>query len=82
MEYDVIKIPVSDGTEREFAIMNTFQVEGRDYIAVSLVEGDEIREGVFLYRSQAVSEGELVVEQITSEEEYDEVVKAFEMLED
>lgn len=82
MEYDVIRIPVSDGTEREFAIMNTFQVEGRDYIAVSLVEGDEIREGVFLYRSQAVSEGELVVEQITSEEEYDEVVKAFEMLED
>lgn len=82
MEYDVIKIPVSDGTEREFAIMNTFQVEGRDYIAVSLVEGDEIREGVFLYRSQAVSEGELVVEQITSEEEYDEVVKTFEMLED
>lgn len=82
MEYDVIKIPVSDGTEREFAIMNTFQVEGRDYLAVSLVEGDEIREGVFLYRSENVSEGELVVEQITSEEEYDVVVKAYEILED
>ena len=57
MEYDVIQIPVSDGTERDFAIMNSFQVEGRDYIAVSLVEGDEIREGVYLYRSEAVSEG-------------------------
>ncbi|MGN0424939.1 MAG: DUF1292 domain-containing protein [Acetatifactor sp.] len=82
MEYDVIQIPVSDGTERDFAIMNSFQVDGRDYIAVSLVEGDEIREGIYLYRSETVSEGELIVEQIESAREYETVVKAFEALED
>lgn len=27
-EYEVISIPVSDGTEKEFAIMDTFTVEG------------------------------------------------------
>ena len=26
-EYEVIRIPVSDGTEKEFAIMDTFTVE-------------------------------------------------------
>ena len=82
MEYDVIQIPVSDGTERDFAIMNSFQVEGKDYIAVSLVERDEIREGIYLCRCETISDGELMVEQIQSEKEYEKVVKAFEALED
>lgn len=81
MEYDVIQIPVSDGTERDFAIMNSFQVEGKDYIAVSLVEGDEIKDGFYLYRCENLSEGELIVEQIPSQKEYEAAVKAFEALE-
>ena len=35
-EYEVIRIPVSDGTEKEFAIMDTFTVEEKHYMAVSL----------------------------------------------
>ena len=42
-EYEVISIPVSDGTERDFAIMDTFEFEGQGYLAVSLIEGDEIQ---------------------------------------
>ena len=49
-EYEVISIPVSDGTERDFAIMDTFEFEGQGYLAVSLIEGDEIQEGVYIYR--------------------------------
>ena len=49
-EYEVIRIPVSDGTEKEFAIMDTFTVEEKHYMAVSLIEEDEIQEGVYLYR--------------------------------
>ena len=37
-EYEVIRIPVSDGTEKEFAIMDTFTVEEKHYMAVSLIE--------------------------------------------
>ena len=33
-EYEVISIPVSDGTERDFAIMDTFEFEGQGYLAV------------------------------------------------
>lgn len=43
-EYEVISIPVSDGTERDFAIMDTFEFEGQGYLAVSLIEADEIQE--------------------------------------
>ena len=32
-EYEVISIPVSDGTERDFAIMDTFEFEGQGYLA-------------------------------------------------
>ena len=42
-EYEVISIPVSDGTERDFAIMDTFEFEGQGYLAVSLIEGDGSR---------------------------------------
>ena len=34
-EYEVVSIPVSDGTEKEFAIMDTFTVEEKHYMAVS-----------------------------------------------
>ena len=79
-EYEVITIPVSDGTEREFAIMNTFETEGRKYVAVSLIDGDEIQDGVFLYRYTDAEDGDMIVEQITLPSEYKKVVKAYESL--
>ena len=56
-EYEVIRIPVSDGTEKEFAIMDTFTVEEKHYMAVSLIEEDEIQEGVYLYRYRDAEDG-------------------------
>ena len=64
-EYEVISIPVSDGTERDFAIMDTFEFEGQGYLAVSLIEGDEIQEGAYIYRYHNAEDGDVVVEQIT-----------------
>lgn len=77
-EYEVIKIPVSDGTEKEFAIMDTFTVDEKSYMAVSLVQEDEIQEGVYLYRYQDAEDGEVVVEQISDPAEYDKIVKVYE----
>lgn len=77
-EYEVISIPVSDGTEKEFAIMDTFAVEGKSYMAVSLIQEDEIQEGVYLYRYQDAEDGDIVVEQITEPAEYKRVSKAYE----
>lgn len=77
-EYEVVKIPVSDGTEKEFAIMDTFSVDEKSYMAVSLVQEDEIQEGVYLYRYQDAEDGEIVVEKISDPAEYDKIVKAYE----
>lgn len=77
-EYEVISIPVSDGTEKEFVIMDTFTVEGKSYMAVSLIQEDEIQEGVYLYRYQDAEDGDIVVEQITEPAEYKRVSKAYE----
>lgn len=80
-EYETIQIPVSDGTEREFAILKTFSVEGKNYVAVSLVEKDEIKEGVYIYRYSDAEDGDMIVEQITLPAEYKKVVRAYEAME-
>lgn len=77
-EYEVIRIPVSDGTEKEFAIMDTFTVEGKSYMAVSLIQEDEIQEGVYLYRYRDAEDGDIVVEQITEPAEYKRVSRTYE----
>lgn len=79
-EYDVISIPISDGSERDFAIMETFQVEGKNYVAVSLIDGDEIQEGVYLYRYKNAEDGDMIVEKITLPSEYKRVVRAYEKM--
>ena len=81
MEYDVISIPVSDGTEKEFAIMDTFELDGKTYMAVSLVEGDEITEGVYLYAYEEAEDGDVVVSQISDAAEYEKVAEAYGELE-
>lgn len=76
-EYEVIMIQVSDGSEKEFAIMDTFEVEGKKYMAVSLVEGDEIQEGIYLYGFRETEEGEIIPEQIVDQEEYEKVADIY-----
>ncbi len=77
-EYEVVTIPVSDGTEREFAIMDTFDVRNKKYMAVSLVEDDEIKEGVYIYRYYNAEDGDVIIEEIAEPEEYNKAVKAYE----
>jgi len=79
-EYEVISIPVSDGTEKDFAIMDTFMVDEVNYIAVSLIDGDTIQEGVYLYRCNQADDGDVIVETISKPAEYKRVTKAYESL--
>lgn len=77
-EYEVVSIPVSDGTEKEFAIIDTFEIRHKKYMAVSLVEEDEIKEGVYLYRYYNAEDGDVVVQEIGDPEEYNKAVAAYE----
>lgn len=79
-EYEVISIPISDGTERDFAIMDTFETGGTNYVAVSLIEDDEIQEGVYLYRYTTAEDGDMIVETIAGQAEYQRAVNVYEKL--
>lgn len=76
-EYEVISIPVSDGTEKEFAIIDTFQNRERTYMAVSLIENEEIQEGVYIYRYKDTEDGCVQVEQIEDPLEYGRVTARY-----
>lgn len=77
--YDTVMIPLSNGQEQEFAIMDEFTFENRHYIAVSVVSGDEIQEGLYLYRATPVGE-QLDISMIDDEEEFEKVTSYYEKL--
>ena len=45
-----------------------------------LIEGDEIQEGVYIYRYQNAEDGDVIVEKITAPAEYKKVAKAYEQM--
>ena len=77
MEYEVIKIAVSDGTEKEFAIIDKFEFNNKKYMSVSLIEDDEIQEGMYIYGYIDADDGDVVVEIITDMQEYDDVTEYY-----
>ena len=76
-EYDTVMIPLSNGTEQEFAIMEEFDLEEKHYIVVSPVMNDEIQEGFYIYRSVAVGD-ELDISRIEDADEFARVTEYFE----
>jgi len=76
-EYKVISIPISDGTEREFAIIDTFEVRRKKYMAVALIEDEDIKDGIYIYRYQKADDGDVIVEEIAEIDEYDKVAAVY-----
>lgn len=77
--YDTVLIPVSGGKEQEFAIMEEFDFEGKHYLVVSPVVGEEVQEGFYLYSSVEV-DGALEISQIADPEEFEKVSVYFEAM--
>ena len=75
--YDTVMIPLSDGQEQEFAIIDEFDYEKHHYIVVSRVLEDEIQEGLYLYRASETEEG-LKISRIEDEEKFVQVSAFFE----
>ena len=67
--YDTVMITVSSGAEKEFAIMEEFDLEEKHYIVVSPVEDNQVQEGLYIYRA-VVSGEELEVSRIEDAEEF------------
>ncbi len=75
---DTMTLTLEDDSELECAVVTTFTAGGKDYIALLPLEGIEAEEGeVFLYRFHVGEDGDPVLENIESDEEYDVVSDAF-----
>lgn len=78
-EYTTFILEMSDKKKHEFAIVEEFDYEEKHYVLVSEVKGDEITEGVYLFRAESQGE-DFLVEEIEDKEEYAKAVKAYEAL--
>ena len=78
-EYTTFILEMSDKKKHEFAIVEEFDFEEKHYVLVSEVKGDEITEGVYLFRGESQGE-DFIVEEIEDKEEYARAVKAYEAL--
>lgn len=78
-EYTTFELEMTDKKKHEFAILEEFDFEEKHYVLVSEVIGDEITEGVYLFKADSQGE-DFIVEEIESKEEYAKAVKAYEAL--
>ncbi|WBW50732.1 DUF1292 domain-containing protein [Peptoniphilus equinus] len=78
-EYDVISIPMEDGGELDCVVIDTFEVDGGNYIA--LVAEDEVEDGdILLFKYEELEDEEIELVEIESEEEFDRVAEVFNQL--
>ncbi|MBQ7775401.1 MAG: DUF1292 domain-containing protein [Lachnospiraceae bacterium] len=78
-EYTTFILEMSDKKKHEFAIVEEFDFEEKHYILVSEVKGDEITEGVYMFRGETKGE-DFFVEEIEDKEEYARATAAYEAL--
>lgn len=76
-----VTLSLDNGSEVECALIAIFASGERDYAALLPLEGKEADEGeVFIYRYSEDENGEPVLDNIQSDEEYDLVADAFDEL--
>lgn len=81
-EFDTtVTLTLDDNQEIECGLVATFSAGERDYVALLPLEGSEADNGeVFIYRYSEGSDGEPVLDNIESDEEYELVADAFDEL--
>lgn len=80
-EYDVIAIPMEDGSELNCLVIDIFDVEGDQYI--SLIPEDDIEEGeVIIFKYQELDNEEVELTEIEDDEEFAKVSEVYSKLND
>lgn len=82
-EFEIMTLTLDDGQEIECAVIGVFPVEESEYIALIPIDDLDSEDGeVFLYRYEEYEDGGIELLTIESDEEYDNVAKAFDQLMD
>lgn len=81
MELETILLPDEDGNEQEYAILDTFNFEERQYMVICEVEGDTIDdENAELLRYRVENE-EIFLDSIEDDEEFNRAVAFYATME-
>lgn len=81
MELETILLPDEDGNEQEYAILDTFNFEERQYMVICEVEGDTIDdENAELLRYRVENE-EIFLDSIEDDDEFNRAVAFYATME-
>lgn len=76
-----VTLTLDDGSELECVVLTILEADGKDYIALLPMEGEEAEEGeIYLYRYFEDADGNPKLENIEDDEEYELVADAFDAL--
>lgn len=74
-EYITFITETSTKEKVEMAVLSEFEFENNYYVAAGLIEDEEIKEGIYIYKIKDSEEFE--VEKLRNKFEYDKVSKAY-----
>ncbi len=83
MEYEVVILELDDGTEAEFAILESFENDGSKYVLLGMVKDDAVsdsEEDMLFMRDEtddSCDGEEIILTMIETDAEYDQVVDAY-----
>ncbi|QOR36638.1 DUF1292 domain-containing protein [Clostridium sp. 'deep sea'] len=75
-EMDVITITLEDDSEVDCYVIMTFELDGKDYIALLPEDADEI----LLYNFKELEDGDLELDNIDDDAEFEKAAEAFHAL--
>ncbi len=76
-EEDIITLEFDDDSAVDCYVMGTFELEGKEYIALAPEDGTE---DVYIYGYKQISDDEFEILEIDSEEEFDAAAAEFDAI--
>ncbi len=79
---DFVTLVYDDGDEVEFEVMGVFECDGKEYIALAEMDGDDYTGDVFVYGYKENDKSELGYDliDVTDEAEFEKAVAEFDRL--
>lgn len=79
-DYETVVLELDNGTEEEFAILQSFEMEGKNYVLLALIKDDAVSEDaeeMLFMRDETddtCEDGEIILTVIETDDEYNKVV--------
>ena len=71
-EVDTIVLTEDDGTTTEYAVLDKFSFEGKDYTILAEVNGEDIADDEFIYTYETEGE-DMIISSIEDDDEFERV---------